>query len=272
MEKKRRSNMRRAGILVLIATVIGPAPADAWGLVGHRAVALVASQRLSPAARQAVAALLDGRAMVDAAEWADAVRTTTHPHTANWHSVYVPITTSGYDEARDCPPQEWGDCVLKALPRLERQIADTALPHQDRREALMLFIHLIADMHQPIHVGENGDRGGSARTIVPIGGSRHLHAAWDEGIIRASRVDTRAMVAAANQWLHGQDESAIARGSYQDWAMESFRTSRDVVYPQIADDRIDDGERTRALAVIEERIARAGVRLAARVTQALGLQ
>jgi hypothetical protein len=233
----------------------------AWGEVGHRAAAELAEQRLKPEGRAVVAGLLGGQSMADVAVWADEVRSTTHRHTDRWHSVNIPIDASGYRAARDCPPP--GECVLVALPRLEAQLGDRTRPREERREALMFLVHFIADMHQPLHVADRGDRGGNETKMSPVGGTDDLHRAWDSGIIQASNHTAASLVAAANRWLRRRQEPPIGSGRYDDWAREGLWISRQVVYPQAADHRITRHERQIAIATIEERIARAGVRLAA---------
>src|SRR5262245_53965074 len=92
---------------------------SAWGPEGHQAVAALAEQQLLPAARASVRELL-GQSMVSVAIWADEVRSTTHPHTYNWHFVNIPSTAAAYDASRDCRPALAGDCIIAVLERLER--------------------------------------------------------------------------------------------------------------------------------------------------------
>ncbi len=256
-------------VLTVIVAAVATEGVHAWGPVGHRAVAEIARARLTAAVRSEIQRLLGGASMADVAVWADEVRETTHPETANWHIVNTPITTSGYLASRDCQPLEWGDCILAALPRLEVRMRNARLPIVQRRETLMFLIHLIGDLHQPLHVGENGDRGGNQRRLAPIGGSENLHSAWDSGIIRDSRGSIRSLASAAAAWLETQTASTLTAGRYEDWAAEGFRVSRDFVYPQIADGRISVRERDEAMRVIERRIAMAGARLAAVLNRTL---
>jgi hypothetical protein len=262
----------RALVPVLCCWLAAVAAADAWGPAGHRAVAEIAAARLTPSVHAAARHLLGGATLADVAVWADDVRETTHPQTANWHFVNTPIAAEGYVASRDCVPLERGDCILAALRRVERQLADEELPRTRRREALMFLVHLMGDLHQPLHVGHNGDRGGNSRVIARIGGAVDLHRAWDSGIIRASGGTVRSLVRAAAAWLRTQDQRRIAQGSYEDWAAEGVRIARDVAYAQAADDRISPAERRQALAIVEQRIAVAGVRLAFVLDRALAAQ
>jgi len=242
----------------------------AWGMEGHQAVAMIAEQRLTAQARSAVRGLLLGESMASVSLWADDVRDTTHPETYNWHFVDIPLSAGGYDAARDCRPTERGDCIIAALDRLERDLANPAVPQGQRREALMFVIHFVGDLHQPLHDIDNHDAGGNRVVIAEIGNATNLHAAWDVGIIHASGKAAPDLAAGATRWLRNANDRQLALGSYADWAMEGFRIAKTVVYPQVqGTSRISDADRRLDISIIEEQIAKAGVRLASVLNRAL---
>ena len=246
-----------------------PFPAFAWGPAAHEAVAALAAERLTPATTKEVAALLGRESLVQVSVWADDVRTTTHKHTTGWHFTNIPLNSSGYQASRDCPQ---GSCLVSAIQRQEAILRDRTRPRVARAEALKFLIHLIADVHQPLHASDAGDRGGNNREIELVGGSRNLHAAWDSGIIQSLGSSARALVTGAKQWLQTHTESTLAGGRALDWANESHGLARDIVYLQVrGDDAITGPERVEALRVIEQGIARAGVRLAAVLNRAMAL-
>jgi hypothetical protein len=259
--------MARSSLVSLLILVALAAPASAWGPAGHEAVARVAAARLTPLVQKQVATLLAGQPMWQVAGWADDVRDTTHRHTNAWHYTNIPITSTGFTRARDC---RQGNCVVAAIERLETVLRDRTRPRLERQEALKFLIHFIGDIHQPLHAGDAGDRGGGDRAIAPIGGSTNLHFAWDGGIIRSQNANAASLTSAANAWLRTQTGAPVI-GSAIDWANESHRIARDVVYSQVkADNAIAGSERFEALRVIERRIALAGLRLAAVLNRALG--
>ena len=246
-----------------------PLPAFAWGPAAHEAVVTLAAERLTPATTREVATLLGRESLVQVAVWADDVRSTTHKHTTGWHFTNIPINSGGYQASRDCPR---ANCLVTAIQRQEAILRDRSRPAVARAEALKFLVHLIGDVHQPLHASDAGDRGGNDREIELVGGSRNLHAAWDSGIIHSRGSSPRALVTAAKQWLQTQTESTLAGGSAEDWANESNRLAKDIAYVQVrGDDEITGPERVEALRIIEQRIARAGVRLAAVLNRAMAL-
>ena len=263
--------MRDTRVVTSLLVIFLSSQALAWGPDGHRAVARVADSRLTPAAKAAIQSLLGNETIVDVATWADEVRNTTHPATYNWHFTDVPVEAQGFLRTRDCKPNaEKGDCSVAALERLSAVLRDPTRPDLQRREALKFIVHIIGDIHQPLHSAErNKDQGGNLVNVTMNGDAMNLHAAWDRAIIAASRENETTLAHDANDWLETQNEKLIAEGSFIDWTNEGHRLSRDFLYPQAADRVISRAERVAAIGLIRQRIGRAGVRLARVLNDAL---
>lgn len=84
-----------------------------------------------------------------------------------------PGTPAAYDAARDCPR---GDCVVAAIERFEVVLRDRSAPPRERLEALKFIVHLVADVHQPLHCADDGDRGGNDIRVSLSGRRTNLHA------------------------------------------------------------------------------------------------
>ncbi len=151
----------RAGViwLVMSALIAGsPPPAHAWGRLGHRASARLAESRLSPRARAIVQELLEpDESLADASTWADE-HSRDIPGSASWHYVNVSIASAHYDP-RDCKAR---GCVVSKIAEFREVLADRHAPRARRRQALRFFVHLVQDLHQPLHVADRGDRGGNS--------------------------------------------------------------------------------------------------------------
>ena len=229
--------MTRLGLVALLALVT-PA-ALAWGPQGHEAIAIIAQARLNVVARRAVLALLPaGQTMADVATWADAVRAAQghegplvhdaearqlnrdFPHNAGWHFVNLPLGLRAYAEDG---PFSGPDDVVHAIARCVRALESAhPTPHLGRSQALRFLIHLVGDIHQPLHVGTGyyritdhrvllvtdpaaarhtpNDAGGNA--LCYAGSPTHclgrLHPLWDGDLVRqvARSPDTMRLVAA----------------------------------------------------------------------------
>ncbi len=260
--------VRRRGLAALFAIgilALSLTETAAWGPAGHEAVALVAAPRLTPVTQRQVAALLAGQSIADVATWADEIAQIRR-ETAPWHFTNIPVTSTGFSRTRDCAQ---GRCVVGAIEQQQAILRDMSRSKLARVEALKFLVHFVGDIHQPLHAVDSNDRGGNQRSIVAMGRVDSLHRAWDSGILQLRGERSRDLVAEANRWLRTQTESRLTGGSAADWANESFRLARDVVYPQLkGDNTISHDEGLQDIRIIEERIARAGVRLAALLNRA----
>lgn len=188
--------------LLLLAIIV---PVMAWSPLGHRLVAELAARQLTPAASAEVDRLLAGEAdptLGGIASWADQLRNSDPARfkaTSSWHYINAKGGGCDFDLARDCPD---GNCVIGAIEAQRRILADRSQPLEARRDALKFVVHLVGDVHQPMHAGNRPDAGGnrfqiSLRTDIPpedyarksyVDGvmGTNLHSVWDYYVL-ASR-------------------------------------------------------------------------------------
>jgi len=270
--------MRRVTVILIAAGIFAAAPRPAaWGPDGHRIVARIALANLTPEARRQVDRILAGdpQDFVEASNWADQVRP-DRPETYNWHFVDVPYGIETYDPARDCPATDGGDCVLAAIDRFRRTLADGSAARARRAEALKFLIHFVGDLHQPLHSITNNDRGGND-VRVDLGGDRpsNLHAVWDREIIARRKLTDEAY---ANRLLAELAGRPLDTGAVDPraWALESHARAETFVYdyPEFVKDvppgspiRLSDAYFERAAPVVDERLTLAGLRLAALINE-----
>jgi hypothetical protein len=193
----------RAAMIVLLCSSFS-AEAFAWGEEGHAIVAEIAQRRLSPQAAAMVETLLGpGHSLASIASWADDFRANGGAEgkkTASWHFVNIPIKCNDYDAKRDCGSDdpEKGDCIVAELNRLMKELQKCAVG-PDQVQALKFVIHLVGDIHQPLHtVNEQGGANGIAVAIFMQGETckvnksalcgplavTDLHTLWDSTLIR----------------------------------------------------------------------------------------
>jgi len=266
-----------AAVLLLLSVT----PARAWCDDGHRVVGWIAEERLTPAARAAVGKLLGPGVRLsdyDVASWADDVKY-RRPETGPWHYVNIPLEAAGYRADRDCPR---GDCVIARIEALTRVAGDSARPLDERSEALRFVVHLVADLHQPLHCAERTnaagvkDRGGNLRTVlyprqVP---ATNLHAVWDTSLVlEAEGVDDVVTYAMRlGQSIRREDAERWRRGTVTSWAEEAHRLAERAyrgVDPDEAAVVLPPDYVATSLRIVDEQLSRAGVRLAALLNAAL---
>jgi hypothetical protein len=272
------------------------APACAWGPEGHRVVGDIAERYLSAGTRAQVAELLkndrlaDGepsgrRTLGEVASWADEIKDFDWGRRrASWHYDDVPLCADP-EYARYC---RGGRCASAQLARQIAILGDARARPRARNEALKWVVHLIGDIHQPLHAANHADRGGNTVQVSffdqrdnPPYGSLNLHAVWDVHMaakLIADRGGERALVSAP---IGESDRRAWEQGTVEVWIGESHALARDRVYatlpvPAACGEKIAGvvplGERYYASAapVIDLQLRKAGVRLARVLNEALG--
>lgn len=256
----------------LVATMAGPA--GAWGRLGHRASAKVAESRLSPRAKAIVAELLDpGESLADASTWADEHGRDIRGSAA-WHYVNVPISSPHYD-ARFCGSR---GCVVGQIAEFRAVLADRDAPRARRRQALRFFVHLVQDLHQPMHVADRNDRGGNA---LPLRLGRYentnLHQLWDSGLFheRYRRHAEDELVREATAMAGRPEARGWIRGRVEDWADESLQIGKRAYLDPAtgrtlrSGDEVGRGYIEANAPIAVERVAQSGVRLAAMLDEIL---
>jgi hypothetical protein len=247
-------------------------------------VARIAEERLTPVARQNVKWLLDGGSLADVASWADD-QVDRLRQTGPWHYVNIPNAASGYDRDRDCPRQpgaaagsradRWRDCIVDRILYNETQLSDTALDRGDRVTALKFLVHLVGDIHQPMHALAD-ERGGNGIPVTLFGspncgeGGRtapcNLHRVWDSGLIVHRRLSDQRYLSALEGLVQARARRNVS-GTPADWAKES----RDIARAALLRANGDAGDTYYAtyIGVIDERLTIAGLRLAQMLNRSL---
>jgi hypothetical protein len=269
MRHRSRWGLTVSLVLVMVAVPALPRDVEAWGCLGHIIVAQIAADQLTDQARAAVGDLLAGRSLAQVSCWADEVRP-ARPETRRWHYADIPRLAVTYDPKRDCAPTPEGDCIIAAIVRSLSTLKHGTRPREERAEALRFLVHLLGDLHQPLHCADDHDRGGNEVTVTFLDGSDNLHGVWDTGLVgELMRVDpamTARLIRAA------REDRGARRGTIVEWALESHAVAVERVYGTIPADRqlratYVDAQRP----TVEQALRRAGVRLATALNRGLAI-
>lgn len=259
-----QANPFHALVVAAAFAFLSPCPALAWGSEGHRIIAEIAEHFLEPATAHKVRALLaldNETTVADVANWADQIRR-MRPDTASWHFVDIPISAASYDGARDCPN---GECVVAKVEQFAAELHNPELPERTRLEALKFVVHFVGDLHQPLHASDNGDRGGNEIKVAFEGRHTNLHAVWDSGILApAVQRDERGYALKLIKRIKPGEIVKWQSGPIVDWANESHALAARVIYGELqhTPGTLPDNYEHAALAIVNEQLEKAGIRLA----------
>lgn len=236
-----------------------------WYDFGHRIVARIAEQRLTPHTARAVRDILGGQSLADASVWADNIKRYRHDADA-LHYVNIPLSARVYDPGRDCPR---GKCIIVAIASDTQVLANPSASPLDRAEALRFLVHLIGDLHQPLHVADNSDRGGNRRTVYLLGDSMNLHKAWDGEILEHYKLSESGYLDELRREMDTLDLAALEEGTVVDWAMEGHRIAVQSAYRLPRGGHLGEAYIAASRPVIDHALIAAGVRLAKVLNTAL---
>ena len=268
-----------AALTALLAlSAVLPQPAFPWGDEGHRIIGQLAEHRLHKDASARVRELVGPEGLAAIATWADHIKT-DRPETRPWHYVDIPFGQGDYDPGRDCVRPQPGDCLIGALERWHAVLLDPTTDKQTKSEALKFIVHLIGDLHQPLHCIDHGDRGGNDVVVTFFGEPTNpfslkpwnLHAVWDAALLERAGLTQDQYVRKLEGLLKRRTFGDPEKGSYREWALETHRAAEEAAYKLLPPDKkIGEDYYRRALPVADAMLAKAGARLARILNQAFG--
>jgi hypothetical protein len=249
----------RQFVLLTCLLAGGSSTALAWGPTGHRASASIAENYLNTEAALGIEAILGSQSLAEASNWADEMRSNPsdfwQKQAGPWHYVTVPSRKT-YEQV-GAPAK--GDAVT-ALTRFRKILLDRHASLAERQLALKFSLHIIADLHQPLHVGNGKDRGGTQVKIRHMGRSTNLHALWDSGLIRQQQLSYSEWADWLQRAIAPEQAEAWMNPYPQVWISESAKLRRRV-YP--GSQNVGYEYSYEHLPALKERLQQAGVRTAA---------
>ena len=257
-------------IAAAVTAALIPSPAFAWGKTGHRVVAALADAQLSGLTRAHVKELLGVETLDEAATWPDEMRSAPgqfwQKTSTPWH--YVTLNGVIYDHA----PSE-GD-ALEALNKYTATLKDPNASLADKQLALRFVVHIVGDLHQPLHVGKCCDKGGNDVKVKWFGRDMNLHSVWDSALVDDEQLSFTELAAKLGRHTSNEDVIRWWDLNPRDWISESGQI-RETIYPAlpVAGAKGKDGKPAvpelsygyvfKFTPVLEQRLKQAGVRLAA---------
>jgi len=235
-----------------------------WGSTGHRAVGLVAEKHLSAKAKKNIQKILGQNSLSEVSNWMDEIRSdSTYDRIAtDWHWVTIE-TGKTYQES---PKNSKGD-VIATIDRIISELKKHTLDKKTEEEYLKMLVHLVGDIHQPLHVGCCDDQGGNKVKVKWFGRETNLHTVWDSYMID----DTKLSYTELTNYLDEPDAATLAqwqKAPVLTWADED-KAVRKQVYA-IGDGSLSYKYSYVNLPLVKQRLLQAGIRLAAVLNEIYG--
>jgi len=208
--------MKKYILLLFFATNICFANNPIWSKKGHRVVGEVAQENLTKKAAKAIAELLDGQSLAAVSNFGDEIKAdSSYRRFSAWHYVNFPADQKYGDE----PPSKNGDLMIgiqKCIEIIKNENSSKA----DKTFYLKMLVHLIGDLHQPMHVGRLEDKGGNDIQVRWFNKGSNLHRVWDSNMIDDYGMSYTEL-ASNLPGLSKAQKKAIQKGDIYDWVEES---------------------------------------------------
>lgn len=229
---------------------------QAWGMIGHRVVGEVASEHLSETAAKKIKELLGHKTLAEVSNWMDDIKSDhAYDSLKPWHYTTIPDGKT-YDETT---PNPEGD-VIQGITFLVEALKKGGLSKDLERDYVKLLVHLVGDIHQPLHVGNGEDRGGNDVKVEWFWEPSNIHKVWDSGIIDSKQYSYTELAKIVN---HPSEEEVerLQSTSVVDWAHEVM-TFRDGIYDLPENGKINYEYRFKHWDTVKSQLMKGGVRLA----------
>lgn len=284
--------MRLLPLVAVLATALAAQPAAAYWEYGHQTIAAIAYANVKPATRAAIARVLKAqrqlgtpecpaRTIEEASVWPDCVKPlkdvagqSRFGYAYSWHYQNVNICAR-FDLEPACKD---GNCVSVQIGRQQAVLADRHASAKDRAMALAFLVHFVGDLHQPLHAGDKGDKGGNdAKANYGIYGppKLNLHSIWD-GLLAERAISTPPPLV---KRYPAAERRRLAAGTVTDWSSESWRDARVAYQAGMGGDpcaptpprvRYDEATIARLVPLARQEVKEGGLRLARLLDEALG--
>jgi hypothetical protein len=248
----------------LFVLLLLPLHTFAWGPTGHRIVGEIASRHLTPQARKAVSAILGRQSMAMVANWPDFIKSdTTHKydHTSSWHYLDFPAN-SDRQQFESAAQKATGENLYVETQAMIKTLKNPAATQADKQFALTFLIHLIGDMHQPLHVGHADDEGGNKIKLTWFDKPTNLHRVWDENLIEYQQLSYTEYTQALDT-ATVTEVTQLQRGTIKDWMFESNQLADKVYKLTKADDKLSYRYNYWFVKDLNQQLLKGGLRLAA---------
>jgi hypothetical protein len=250
--------IKRLAIITLLGIVF---TLISWGFKGHRIVANIAQNHLTPQAKSAIKELLGTQSLADVSTWADELRDDPqYKSTANWHFINI---TPGMDfnQFSQAVKSQSNENLYTAFNKSLSDLKSATTTKQQKIDALKFLVHFVGDIHQPMHVSRAEDKGGNTIQVQFYGKGTNLHTLWDSRLLDHQGLEGQQLV----DKLESQIKLPGLPGYNNDvmrWLFNSYETSAKLYAEVEKNNKLDDEYYNSHIKIVNDNLSWAGVRLA----------
>ncbi|MET3977667.1 hypothetical protein ABIB62_000234 [Mucilaginibacter sp. UYP25] len=257
-------------IILGIAIIYLPIQTMAWGTNGHRISSQIADSHLNAKARAAIKAILGNESIAMTSNWADFIKSDPqYSYLYNWHFINFDKEYS-YPEMQAFLKQDTATDAYTKINFLVGELKKKSLPKANKLLALRMLIHVVEDVHQPLHTGHLSDKGGNDVKVMWFNNQTNLHSIWDSQLIDFQQLSYTEY----SIWIN--HTTAAQRAEWQkapvsQWLFESNQIAAKIYASNKDGDKVNVYRYNfEYIGTLNRQLVKGGVRLAGLLNQIFG--
>jgi S1/P1 Nuclease len=208
-----------------------PLSSLAWGMLGHRIVGEIADSYLTKKTKKQIAEILGNESVAMSSNWADFIKSDpAYNYLSNWHFINFKSGLS-QQQFNDFLATDTAADAYTKIKMLTAELKNKNLDADKKILYLRVLIHLVGDVHQPMHTGRLEDRGGNSIRVLWFRDSVNLHQVWDDRLINNQQLSYTEYATAINHAT--KDELNVMQNEpLETWLYQSY-TVAEKIYGEI---------------------------------------
>ena len=257
----------KAALICLLLSA--PVQTFAWAQLGHRVIGEIADSYLKDKSRKEIKKILGNESVAMASTWADFIKSDPdYRHLDNWHYFNLP---PGLDEAGfyDFIGQDTTVNAYSRIRFLTAELKNKSLSPDKKAMYLRLLIHLVGDIHQPLHTGRQQDLGGNTIKLSWFGQPTSLHRVWDDDLLESQELSYTEYA----KWINfttREQRSLLQKQDPAQWVYDSYKISENIYAVTKSDYKLGYRYIYDHLHTVNEQLLKGGVHLAGLLNEIFG--
>lgn len=249
-------------ILLLWLLLYTPFCSMAWGLLGHRIVGQIADSYLTRHTQKEIYKILGTESVAIASNWPDFIRSDpSYSYLEPWHYINLKPGMAA-DEVKLFLDADTATDAYTKINFLVTALKNKELLPENKALYLRLLIHIVGDIHQPLHVGRLDDLGGNKIKVQWFNSPFNLHQVWDSKLIDLQQLSYTEYAFAINH------TTKALRNEWQsepvsDWIYQSYLLAEKIYADiKLPEEKLSYQYNFKYLATLNQQLLKGGVHLA----------
>ncbi len=246
-----------------------PVSGFSWGALGHRIVGQIADTYLTKQARKEIYKILGNESLAITSTWPDFVKADSmYNYLSPWHYINLKPGLSETEVKTYLANDTATDAYVK-INWLVAQLRNKELDQQNKLLYIRMLIHIVGDVHQPLHTGRPDDRGGNTIKITWFNNPYNLHQVWDDRLIDLQQLSYTEYAASINITTKEQRKQWQSE-PVSDWIWQSYRLVEGIYAGVKQEDKLGYPYNYKYIGIVNQQLLKGGVHLAGLLNEIFG--